>query len=386
MDRRAPVSRRTRSRAAQRGAKRQPGGRLIRFGTLPGMTASSSSDVAHDRDRADQALRVRVQRLAEQRRDVGLLDDLAGVHDRDAVAHLGDHAQVVGDQDDRRAGLLAGGSRIRSRIWAWMVTSSAVVGSSAMSSSGSQASAIAIITRWAMPPRHLVRERLEAPLRVRDADHPQQLEGPLARGLAASSCGGSRAPRRSGGRRRRTGFSDEVGCWKIIEIRSPRSLRISSLGSLSRSSPSNMTSPASIAPGRRDEAHDRQRRHALAAARLADQAHDLAAVDRGSRCRSTARTDAVAGLERRAQALDLEQRPSPCSRPGRLRADAGTSSSMTVSSTRSARPRTSTPGDVPASSIEPRVERVAQAVAEQVEAEHGQREGDAREEDQVRAP
>ena len=42
--------------------------------------------------------------------------------------------------------------RIRSRIWAWMVTSSAVVGSSAISSAGSQASAMAIITRWRMPP------------------------------------------------------------------------------------------------------------------------------------------------------------------------------------------------------------------------------------------
>ena len=38
------------------------------------------------------------------------------------------------------------------RIWAWMVTSSAVVGSSAMSSAGSQASAMAIIARWRMPP------------------------------------------------------------------------------------------------------------------------------------------------------------------------------------------------------------------------------------------
>ena len=42
--------------------------------------------------------------------------------------------------------------RIRSRICAWMVTSSAVVGSSAISSFGPQASAIAIITRWRMPP------------------------------------------------------------------------------------------------------------------------------------------------------------------------------------------------------------------------------------------
>ena len=39
-----------------------------------------------------------------------------------------------------------------SRICAWMVTSSAVVGSSAMSSSGLVERAIAIITRWRMPP------------------------------------------------------------------------------------------------------------------------------------------------------------------------------------------------------------------------------------------
>ena len=38
------------------------------------------------------------------------------------------------------------------RIWAWIVTSSAVVGSSAISSFGLQASAMAIITRWRRPP------------------------------------------------------------------------------------------------------------------------------------------------------------------------------------------------------------------------------------------
>ena len=42
----------------------------------------------------------------------------------------------------------------RSRICAWMVTSSAVVGSSAMTSFGLQASAIAIMTRWRMPPEN----------------------------------------------------------------------------------------------------------------------------------------------------------------------------------------------------------------------------------------
>jgi hypothetical protein len=41
---------------------------------------------------------------------------------------------------------------IRARISAWMVTSSAVVGSSAISSFGSQAMAMAMTTRWRMPP------------------------------------------------------------------------------------------------------------------------------------------------------------------------------------------------------------------------------------------
>ena len=40
------------------------------------------------------------------------------------------------------------------RICAWMVTSSAVVGSSAMINLGLQESAIAIITRWRMPPEN----------------------------------------------------------------------------------------------------------------------------------------------------------------------------------------------------------------------------------------
>ena len=43
-------------------------------------------------------------------------------------------------------------SRIRSMTTAWVVTSRPVVGSSAISRKGSQAIAIAIITRWHSPP------------------------------------------------------------------------------------------------------------------------------------------------------------------------------------------------------------------------------------------
>ena len=45
-------------------------------------------------------------------------------------------------------------SWMRSRICACTVTSSAVVGSSAISSCGSHESAIAIIARWRMPPEN----------------------------------------------------------------------------------------------------------------------------------------------------------------------------------------------------------------------------------------
>ena len=38
------------------------------------------------------------------------------------------------------------------KICAWMVTSRAVVGSSAINTAGRQESAMAIITRWRMPP------------------------------------------------------------------------------------------------------------------------------------------------------------------------------------------------------------------------------------------
>ena len=47
-------------------------------------------------------------------------------------------------------------SSSRSMICAWIVTSSAVVGSSAISRRGSHTSAIAIITRCRMPPDRLI--------------------------------------------------------------------------------------------------------------------------------------------------------------------------------------------------------------------------------------
>ncbi len=77
-----------------------------------------------------------------------------------------------------------------------------------------------------------------------------------------------------------TGLSDDWGCWKIIAMRSPRTLR-SSL-------PLERAQVATVEhdlPGSRcdrawrDQSQDGQRRHALAAAGLADEAEDLAPAD-----------------------------------------------------------------------------------------------------------
>ena len=58
------------------------------------------------RDRPHQAARVGMQRVLEQRLDRRLLDLAAGIHHHDALGGLGDDAEIVGDQHDRRAGLL----------------------------------------------------------------------------------------------------------------------------------------------------------------------------------------------------------------------------------------------------------------------------------------
>ena len=68
------------------------------------------------------------------------LQYLAVVHHGDVVGDLGHHAEVVGDEDHAHARL------------GCTVTSRAVVGSSAMSSWGWQAMAMAIITRCFCPP------------------------------------------------------------------------------------------------------------------------------------------------------------------------------------------------------------------------------------------
>ena len=148
-------------------------------------------------DRREQPLGVRVLRAREQVVDRRLLDDLPGVHHDDAVAEVGDHAEVVGDEDHRHAEL-ACSERSRSRICACTVTSSAVVGSSAMSSRGSHDERHREHRALAHATRELVRVVVEPPLGVGDADEVEQLDARVRARPTCSSCGAAGSCRRAG--------------------------------------------------------------------------------------------------------------------------------------------------------------------------------------------
>ena len=79
---------------------------------------------------------------------------------------------------------------IRSRIWAWIVTSSAVVGSSAISSLGSSRSASRDHHALAHPAGELVRVVVEPRRRARDADALEHLDraGPRLASSSAAPC------------------------------------------------------------------------------------------------------------------------------------------------------------------------------------------------------
>src|SRR3954471_2808560 len=137
-------------------------------------------------------------------------------------------------------------SRIRSRMPAWIVTSSAVVGSSAIRIFGSQASAIAIITRWRMPPDswcgYSWMRRSGAGMRTR----------------SSSSIARFRASRRDSPRWCRStspiwlpilnaGFSEVMGSWNTNPISRPRIRRSCDGVAPRRSRPSNLARPVTCA-------------------------------------------------------------------------------------------------------------------------------------------
>ena len=124
-----------------------------------------------------------------------------------------------------------------STICAWIVTSSAVVGSSAIRTLGSFAIAIAIIARWRMPPENSCgywstrRSANGTPTRSSSSIVRVRAASSFMPGLCVSSASEIWSPIVN------TGFSDVIGSWKIIAISPPRISRSSFFGILSRSLP-----------------------------------------------------------------------------------------------------------------------------------------------------
>ena len=140
------------SRAEQRGANRQPGGGSRRSGGEPGMTSSVRRSACDVRERAPAASGCTGGAVAGRPPSTGPSSATRPaymIRTRSHVSAMTDRSWVIRISDSpsfvRR-------SSSSSRIWAWTMTSRAVVGSSPMTIAGSQASAIAIIARWRMPP------------------------------------------------------------------------------------------------------------------------------------------------------------------------------------------------------------------------------------------
>ena len=93
---------------AARAAKRQPGGQSSGLGTVPRITRSGS-DCVIPSSGIDCSSASVYGCCGEPKTscDRAALDDPAGVHDDDVVAHLGDDAEVVRDEQDRHAEPLA---------------------------------------------------------------------------------------------------------------------------------------------------------------------------------------------------------------------------------------------------------------------------------------
>ena len=153
----APVLGTPPSQYGQRGWNVQPSGRFgrVRWQARRSGTSRSAS-LVHVRQRTEQTLGIRMVRI-----DRKICSFAAVFHDsrrhrsRPRSSQTSrHHAEVMGNHNHGGVELALAARLIISSTCAWMVTSSAVVGSSASSSSGSHASAIAMTTRCFMPPEN----------------------------------------------------------------------------------------------------------------------------------------------------------------------------------------------------------------------------------------
>ena len=151
--------------------------------------------------------------------------------------------------------------RRSSRIWVCVVTSSAVVGSSAISSVGWQDSAIAIIARWRSPPLSWL-ESWSTRCSGDDTPTRRSISIVFSRASRRLTCWWSMIASTIWLPTVCTGLNEDMGSWKMSAISAPRIARISGPfgASFARSTTGsaapaaawrrNRISPPTIRPGR----------------------------------------------------------------------------------------------------------------------------------------
>ena len=285
------------------------------------------------RHRREQPGRVRVSRPLEHRVERGLLHHLTRVHHHDAVADVGDHAEVVGDEHDRHARVaLQGAEQVEDlRLDRDVERSGRLVGDE-------QLRVVCERHRDHRPLPHPTRERvrvvLDTALRVRDADTVEHLHGARGGlGPAHLLVGAHRLRDLVADRERRVQARHRL----LEDHRHLRAAERSPLGPadggevvLAEAEHARPHSPGAL----RDQAHHRERRHALPTSALAHEAEGLPpvhgeahAVDDPECAATRAELDAeVDDLEERRVAHDRRHGPSTAirSRPSESRSPSPT--------------------------------------------------------------
>ena len=260
-----------------RGAKAQPAMGSRSDGTRPGISASRRFRAA-PRERGIEAIRparVGVGRAVEQLQDRRFLDLEPGIHHEDAPAELGHHAEIVGDQDHGRAGaLLQLPHQLQDLgLDRHVEGRGRLVGDEQLRPAGERHGDHHAL---AHPAGELVRVVVEPPLRLRNAqqfEHGGRPPPPL--GAARALVDADRFPdlladrehRVEAGHRLLEDHGDAVAAdaphGRLVEGKEVRALEVDA-------------APDRAGEALGQEPHHGERGHALAAARLSDDAQRLA--------------------------------------------------------------------------------------------------------------
>ena len=133
------------------------------------------------RQRPQQAKRVRVERVRQHRFGGTRLDDLARVHDREPIDEAGDDAKVMRDEQERHVQFVA---QALQQLEDLRLDRDVEGGGGLVRDQERWLAGQCHGDHRALPhaARELVRVVVDAPLRARDADHAEQVDGALPGG------------------------------------------------------------------------------------------------------------------------------------------------------------------------------------------------------------